>query len=748
MIDKMNHYAFTNPPTVYDEEALTALELAARMGGKVNECIEYLNHIGGEFEKVEELIKNVPETVKNAVENEIAGIDFANLSLEEGSVDASKLANHIMPVDVHITAAVYNTPLLFIDLVAHTVSVNTEITEPYTIYTRGKDYTFTPQELTANIEEFLETGSEAFSLFYDPETKTIFIASFDDAATNTLKKYLFLGRLNVNRLVNTLKIPVEVNGEFVGVSSGGGAGSSTLRFIKPHYINMRRTTSIENVVFDYNSFQKTITLVKGGVYNVYLGNEVVTIDFDSANYHYDTNIDNDVCYLIFNKDNNTISMTADENAIDKNCVFLGYINRADIYKSDCIIPFSINSTYIYNPIKNIRETATIYCEYANANYGRTIPYIEFEYPDCASTSASGKWINNYARLTFPNVRAVYVVTCDEYRLIKGESGGEPFDYVIDVGSGLNYIMAGEKGIKALSALQFFSDVDQYGSNQSMYFLGTVNAGTRSFNLNFECVPCGTVSILGDSISTNEGDIPSNHPTYYHTDRQNCWWDKACRGAGLKLIKNASYSGLLVSDTRDTVYNGKELAKQLYERVQYTSGVGNYLDIEPDNIIIYLGINDYQLNVAVDDATKGFSISMDSKFATDYLTMIWNAQQICPNAKIFLCTLPPAKCFNKGIGNLDSNGSGKFIVHYNWVIMRLAELTGCEVIRLDECGFNLHNGASYMWDYNETTGDFLHPNARGHSMIANKVIQSMYHGAKRQSDMHRIEANNGNMDGHE
>lgn len=39
-IEPINHYSLTNPASVYDEEALTALELAARTAGKVNEVIK------------------------------------------------------------------------------------------------------------------------------------------------------------------------------------------------------------------------------------------------------------------------------------------------------------------------------------------------------------------------------------------------------------------------------------------------------------------------------------------------------------------------------------------------------------------------------------------------------------------------------------------------------------------------------------------------------------------------------------
>lgn len=44
MIEKMNHhYSMTNPATVYDEEALTALELVGRTTAKVNETVEAFN---------------------------------------------------------------------------------------------------------------------------------------------------------------------------------------------------------------------------------------------------------------------------------------------------------------------------------------------------------------------------------------------------------------------------------------------------------------------------------------------------------------------------------------------------------------------------------------------------------------------------------------------------------------------------------------------------------------------------------
>lgn len=43
MIEKIGHYSITNPATVYDEEAMTALQLAGRTAAKVNECVDVVN---------------------------------------------------------------------------------------------------------------------------------------------------------------------------------------------------------------------------------------------------------------------------------------------------------------------------------------------------------------------------------------------------------------------------------------------------------------------------------------------------------------------------------------------------------------------------------------------------------------------------------------------------------------------------------------------------------------------------------
>ena len=59
MIEKIGHYSLENPASVYDEEAMTALELAGRTAHKTNLCIEQVNKIPDSIKaEVQEQIEN------------------------------------------------------------------------------------------------------------------------------------------------------------------------------------------------------------------------------------------------------------------------------------------------------------------------------------------------------------------------------------------------------------------------------------------------------------------------------------------------------------------------------------------------------------------------------------------------------------------------------------------------------------------------------------------------------------------
>ena len=59
MVKPINHYSLESPASIYDEEALTSLELAGRTAAKVNECVSEVNKIP----------QNIKEEVQTHIDN-------------------------------------------------------------------------------------------------------------------------------------------------------------------------------------------------------------------------------------------------------------------------------------------------------------------------------------------------------------------------------------------------------------------------------------------------------------------------------------------------------------------------------------------------------------------------------------------------------------------------------------------------------------------------------------------------------
>lgn len=80
MIEPIKHYSLANIPTQYDEEALTVLELCARLGVKVNELIKWLN-------EQDEYIKTaIPGDIQKVVNKWLTDHPEATTTVRPGSL--------------------------------------------------------------------------------------------------------------------------------------------------------------------------------------------------------------------------------------------------------------------------------------------------------------------------------------------------------------------------------------------------------------------------------------------------------------------------------------------------------------------------------------------------------------------------------------------------------------------------------------------------------------------------------------
>lgn len=245
-----------------------------------------------------------------------------------------------------------------------------------------------------------------------------------------------------------------------------------------------------------------------------------------------------------------------------------------------------------------------------------------------------------------------------------------------------------------------------------------------------------VSIVGDSISTFSGYIPSGYATFYPsstieqqgtgslTKVEQTWWHKLCQETGLTLLKNASWSGSWV--TGDTTSTTDAISAASTKRVNDLKGSDG---TTPDIIIVYIGINDlFNSNVAGRGATLG-SWTPDEvipaegtvmEFSSAYAIMLKKIITAYPKAKVFCGTL-----LTTGRSYKDTDGVETFPTKHlnttlnqvNNKIREIANGIGCNVIEVHNCGINYFNIGKY-------TIDMTHPNADGATLIKNQMLAEL------------------------
>ena len=224
-----------------------------------------------------------------------------------------------------------------------------------------------------------------------------------------------------------------------------------------------------------------------------------------------------------------------------------------------------------------------------------------------------------------------------------------------------------------------------------------------------------LSILGDSISTFAGYIPSGNKVWYTGSNNgvasvnDTWWMKVINALGMSLLVNNSWSGSRVTTTRGEGESG------CYSRCQA-------LGPDPDVIIVYMGINDFNNGVAMGayDGTGDFP-TVTTTFREAYAIMLDKILTKYPNAEVWVCTLPYCEWTGENTFP-EVNGNGVTLDAWNDAIRDLAALFGVKVLEHAKCGLTYQNMDVYMGDY--AAGEGLHPNAAGHSLIANNDIRQM------------------------
>ena len=241
------------------------------------------------------------------------------------------------------------------------------------------------------------------------------------------------------------------------------------------------------------------------------------------------------------------------------------------------------------------------------------------------------------------------------------------------------------------------------------------------------------SVYGDSISTFEGVTPDGWSIFYTGEQREAtgvqtpadtWWMQVINHFDGELLANAAWSGC--------VCEGNVFPQGASERrIAALERDGK----APDDILIYIGINDYgwggaKMNADGHGSACPAELSAQApvekvlaelaapgqieRFKTAYASMLARLRARCPETEIWCVTLVPGRIAGHVKPQFAYDFRGVPFAEYNDAIRAAAHEAGAHVADAFACGM----------DYEAIEG--THPTARGMRQLAGMFAWSMEH----------------------
>lgn len=597
----------------------------------------------------------------------------------------------------------HRIPAIYVNTTAKTVTINTSLgynlqfVEP-----NGTLHSINWSTVTVATTHW--SGSNSFSLFLDITNKLLHVVNYT-YRDDIVNRCFYLGAVTAFVEPRTNVIPIDINGQLIQakhVASNTNV-SRKLLTTELYYADVNNIDA-DAALININTANKTIEFLKPTAsYNLYSINGVHTLNFANTTVQLNTTGFSGHLVVWFDPITSTLIVDKLNSQKFNDCLYLGLIGFDEyLSASTFVIPFTIDGNQYFHKGKQGRKIASVHCKWSDTN---TVPKVKIDYTN--------------RKLIIPPYQNIYLVADSNYvKIYDSSSSGKEIPFTST--TGYQYLVAGASGIKFVTANEFKSNVGRYSSDE-IYYLGYLDEGQKTANLFFEveCEPVKTVSILGDSVSTYIGYIPETNMTYYEGD--NCgvtnvnqtWWKRMLNHLGYELNTNNSWSGSRVSDGDTTRVNGMTRATALDN------------GINPDIIIVFMGYNDCTQGVALGTYDgKGVIPTDGSTFREAYAIMLRNLLRKYKTSKVYCCTLPTSQRNTADLDSPEYNTEGIYMTEYNEAIRQISDAMCVEVIELASCGLTNYNADLYMGDYEEETGKYIHPNADGHKLIADKVIKSL------------------------
>lgn len=255
-------------------------------------------------------------------------------------------------------------------------------------------------------------------------------------------------------------------------------------------------------------------------------------------------------------------------------------------------------------------------------------------------------------------------------------------------------------------------VEEYEKEEVLDTVNIIESGdSTSDTSNDSTVDDGTVkfrtfSVLGNSISTYSGYIPSGYANYYTPSRlsvEDTWWMLLSAKEDLELASNASWAGSSVANK-----SGKNANSFFTSEMRINALAVNGI---PDVIFILGGTNDWGDNSGyLGDYPINDNYDLKT-FRGAYSYLVVQLKKKYPNTSIICCSIIPRRQ-----SRTQKNSSGVTQMDIDESIKYICNLYNVHFIDMSVCGIEQNIGAF--------TIDGLHPNKDGMAIISEYIYNQM------------------------
>ena len=238
-----------------------------------------------------------------------------------------------------------------------------------------------------------------------------------------------------------------------------------------------------------------------------------------------------------------------------------------------------------------------------------------------------------------------------------------------------------------------------------------------------------ISVLGDSISSYQGISVGN--AYYSSSKipsvNSMWWKQLCSITGAEpLVIDAYASSCCAVASADWTSGITPAVDNSRCKALHTGNSASGNRVDPDMILIAMGLNDFQANVPLGswDGHEPLASSDTATWRGAYANMLLRIHTEYPDALIFC--LSPWFFVRGNSDGVNVNSGGNTYQYFEDAMKEVCELMGGVFIDASNFGFTRQNYAAPKFALTDNTpdGSIFHPNATGQEILGQCIAAAV------------------------